>query len=223
MVGWSTMTATKLFEYGLTQSQHDASVFYSTERQLFCAIHVDDITATGPDKELAEFETFLRSKFELSSSGTIKDLLGMEVEYNRDKGYLSLDQTAKVEALLGDMAHHLEGRSGKRSPVNVDLRLVSPEADKLAQEREALEKKFGKSWERDAMPYRSVLGSVQHIMVSTRPEPSFAISYLSRFMSCFVSEHWNEAVRLLQYLKGNRTRKLVISRDKLKSLTLSAG
>jgi hypothetical protein len=37
-----------------------------------------------------------------------------------------------------------------------------------------------------------------------------------------VSEHWNEAVRLLQYLKGNRTRKLVISRDKLKSLTLSA-
>jgi len=37
-----------------------------------------------------------------------------------------------------------------------------------------------------------------------------------------VSEHWNEAVRLLQYLKGNRTRRLVISRDKLKSLTLSA-
>jgi len=94
---WSKLLHSSLFEYGLSQSQHDASVFFSKERQLFCAIHVDDITVTGPDDRLDDFERFLRSKFELSSGGTISDLLGMEVKYSRTSGHLELHQTKKVK------------------------------------------------------------------------------------------------------------------------------
>jgi len=120
------------------------------------------------------------------------------------------------------MGQHLEGRPCKRTPTNVDLRLVSPDPDQLADARADLIREHGSNWEQRRMPYRSVLGSVQHLMVSTRPELSFAVSYLSRFMSCFLREHWVEALRTMQYLKLYPDRKFVISRDKLPDLTLSA-
>ncbi|XP_031262136.1 secreted RxLR effector protein 161-like [Pistacia vera] len=50
------------------------------------------------------------------------------------------------------------------------------------------------------IPYSSAIGSVMYSMISTRPDLSFAISLLSRFMSNPGIEHWVALKWTLRYI-----------------------
>jgi len=50
-------------------------------------------------------------------------------------------------------------------------------------------------------PYRELVGSLMYISTGTRPDISFAVSNLSRFLSNPGQRHWNQALRVLQYLR----------------------
>ncbi|CAB0004503.1 unnamed protein product, partial [Nesidiocoris tenuis] len=52
------------------------------------------------------------------------------------------------------------------------------------------------------LPYQNLIGCLMYLSVATRPDISFAVSYLSQFNSCYNSQHWNAAKRVLRYLKG---------------------
>ncbi|XP_031259821.1 secreted RxLR effector protein 161-like [Pistacia vera] len=52
----------------------------------------------------------------------------------------------------------------------------------------------------DNIPYSSAIGSVMYSMISTRPDLSFAISLLSRFMSNPGIEHWVALKWTLRYI-----------------------
>ncbi|XP_031251064.1 secreted RxLR effector protein 161-like [Pistacia vera] len=52
------------------------------------------------------------------------------------------------------------------------------------------------------IPYANVIGSVMYVMISTRPDISFAIS-LSRFMSNPGFEHWLALKWLLRYINSS--------------------
>jgi len=211
-----------LREYGLEQSSHDASLFFSIKRKLYVAQHVDDLTITGPDAELDAFTTFLKKKFDLSTEDSITNILGMDVDFNREIGLLRLNQHAKVKDLLKSMDKYLVGLRGKNIPVRADKRLQKPSQEELQCVRDQLERDHGKHWEKNVMPFRSIVGSVLYLSTMTRPDLTFAMSYLTRFMSCFTSEHFAEAVRVLQYLLYKPKVELEISREKLKNFTLTA-
>ncbi|KRZ72506.1 Retrovirus-related Pol polyprotein from transposon TNT 1-94, partial [Trichinella sp. T8] len=51
------------------------------------------------------------------------------------------------------------------------------------------------------MPYRSLVGSLMYLSVSTRPDIAFAVSLLSQFNENYGSQHWTGAKRVLRYLK----------------------
>ncbi|CAM8982760.1 unnamed protein product [Rhodiola kirilowii] len=53
-----------------------------------------------------------------------------------------------------------------------------------------------------AVPYDVVVGSVMSAMLCTRPDLAFAVSVLSRFMSCPGEKHWEGMKYLLKYLAG---------------------
>ncbi|XP_031279413.1 secreted RxLR effector protein 161-like [Pistacia vera] len=52
------------------------------------------------------------------------------------------------------------------------------------------------------IPYSSAIGSVMYSMISTRPDLSFAISLLRRFMSNPGIEHWVTLKWLLRYINS---------------------
>lgn len=49
----------------------------------------------------------------------------------------------------------------------------------------------------DNLPYRELVGSLTYLAVSTRPDISFAVSYLGQFNNCYGKEHWAAAKRVL--------------------------
>ena len=58
-----------------------------------------------------------------------------------------------------------------------------------------------KGEEVNPLPFRSLIGSLRYL-VHTRPDITYNVSYLSRFMLKPTSEHINAAKRVLRYIKG---------------------
>jgi len=56
----------------------------------------------------------------------------------------------------------------------------------------------------DKKLYQQLIGSLGWIAIGTRPEISFAISYLGRFAVNPSQQHWVCAKRVLRYLAGTR-------------------
>jgi hypothetical protein len=52
------------------------------------------------------------------------------------------------------------------------------------------------------VPYKSLIGSLLYASVSTRPDITTVVSQLSRYMSDPSQSHWEQAKRVLRYLKG---------------------
>ncbi|XP_031283358.1 secreted RxLR effector protein 161-like [Pistacia vera] len=54
----------------------------------------------------------------------------------------------------------------------------------------------------ESVPYANAVGSVMYAMISTRPDLSFAISMLSRFMSNPGAEHWTTLKWVIKYINS---------------------
>lgn len=54
------------------------------------------------------------------------------------------------------------------------------------------------------VPYQQLIGSIMYLAVCTRPDISYAVSYLSQFNNQHLKEHWLKAKRVLKYLKGTK-------------------
>jgi hypothetical protein len=55
---------------------------------------------------------------------------------------------------------------------------------------------------RDQLRYSQIVGSLMYLASATRPDVSFAVSKLSRFVSNLEDIHWSALERVLRYLKG---------------------
>ena len=66
--------------------------------------------------------------------------------------------------------------------------------------------------EMEGIPYSQVVGSIMFSMVSIRPDLSFAISVLSKFMSNLGRGYWLAMKWPLKYIKGTTKLGLVYSK-----------
>jgi hypothetical protein len=55
---------------------------------------------------------------------------------------------------------------------------------------------------RDQWRYSQIIGSLMYLASATRPDISFAMSKLSRFVSNPEDDHWCALERVMPYLKG---------------------
>lgn len=51
------------------------------------------------------------------------------------------------------------------------------------------------------IPYRELIGSLMYIMLGSRPDLCYCITYFSQFQNCFTQEHWIYLKNVLRYLK----------------------
>lgn len=62
------------------------------------------------------------------------------------------------------------------------------------------------------VPYREAVGKLQYISQGTRPDVTFAVNSVSRYLNNLGREHWLAVKRIFRYLKGTSGMKLEFNR-----------
>ncbi|XP_055843722.1 uncharacterized protein LOC129910383 [Episyrphus balteatus] len=57
-------------------------------------------------------------------------------------------------------------------------------------------------------PYRELLGSIMYIMLCSRPDICYAVSFMGRYQQNPSEVHWQHLKRIVRYLQGTKSLKL---------------
>lgn len=68
------------------------------------------------------------------------------------------------------------------------------------------------------VPYREFIGSLQYAANVTRPDITFIVNVLSRYLNDSDKEHWNAAKQVLRYLQGTVSNGIVYDDRKSSSV-----
>ncbi|XP_034217357.1 uncharacterized mitochondrial protein AtMg00810-like [Prunus dulcis] len=181
---WFAKFTNALQDAGFVQSLADYSLFtrYHDNSFTIILIYVDDIVITENDpKAIQSLKDFLHARFRIKDLGNLKIFLGIEVA--RSKKGIFISQRKYALDILDDAG--LLGARPYSFPMEQTLRLNPTDGKPL----------------QDPTRYRRLVGRLIYLTV-TRPDLSFTVHVLSRFMHEPHQPHLDAALRVLRYLKG---------------------
>ena len=124
----------------------------------------------------------LKEYVELKNLGADKQLLGMELNYEKEK--LIVSQKNYIKRLLN--VYGMNDCNAVSSPIDANQKLNEDNGSPMSDEKS----------------YQELLGRLMYLSVSTRPDISFALSCLSQFSKNPRIMHMNALKRVFRYLKG---------------------
>ena len=202
---WNKYLADKLInEVGFTQSKIDECLFY--RGTTLYALYTDDSIIAGPN--LDEINQVIKdiklAKLDVTEEGTLEDFLGVNIDRKND-GSIHLTQPHLIEQILKDLK--LDGPEVKtKSTPTPSTKLISHHSSS-----EAFDESFH---------YRSVIGKLNFLEKSTRPDISYTTHQCARFTDSPRKEHGNAIRWLGRYLKGTKNKGLIIRADPSKDLQM---
>ena len=189
---WNKLLDNTLKKLGFNQCDKDTCVYLYKSGSIFAilAVHVDDMPIVSNSKpKLAEIKHDLAQHFKVKDLGEVNFLLGIEVSCDRQAQTVEISQRAYIEQLLERF--NLQDIKPATTPLS-GIRLTQDDCPTTDEEKEDMIN----------VPYASLVGALMYAAIGTRPDIAFAVGALSRFLSNPGRCHWNEAKRVLSYLKG---------------------
>lgn len=205
---WNAKLDNTLRELGFTRcsSEHGMYTKGGATSRVVVGVYVDDLIITGARAaDVDSFKEQMRRMFKMSDLGLLSFYLGLEVKQAGDA--ITLGQAAYARKLLEKAG--MAGCNPCHTPMEVRLRLSAKSS----------------APDVDATMYRSLVGSLRYL-VHTRPDLTFAMGYVSRFMEKPKQDHYAAVKQILRYIAGTinygiRYPKLGCSNDKLTGYTLT--
>jgi hypothetical protein len=176
------------------ESDYGTYVFGYGDDQVLIAIYVDDILILGRHlHRIKIIKNHLSEKFDMVDFGEAEDILGLEINRDRENGTLTLTQTAYIT----DIVHKFNLQDSKPTPLPMECRSRLSAAD-CPSTPEAMA-------DMELCPYREAVGSLMYLMTSTRPDIAAPVGFLSRYLCNPGRLHWEAAKRVLKYVYSTRT------------------
>ncbi|PIL23016.1 hypothetical protein GSI_14323 [Ganoderma sinense ZZ0214-1] len=182
----------------------DQAVFYHVEGTdlIIIVVHVDDLTIVASCVALVvRVKAKLREAFEISDEGEIHWILGFAVIRDRSARTLSLSQTAYIDAIIRRFG--LDDAKPLSTPMDPHVQLSAEQSPKTMAEVAGMRN----------VPYREAVGSLQYASLGTRPDITYAVSVLSRFLENPGRAHWEACKRVFRYLAGTKSLRLTYGRE----------
>jgi hypothetical protein len=160
------------------------------EEVLRACLHVDDflVSVSSPTIK-AEFEKRLAAYFgegRATGGEAVSYHLGMRIERDRAKKTIKISQGGFVRKLLEKFGVQ-EGVKVKGTPLQGGVRMArAPTGSEPVNQNE----------------YLQLVGSLQWLSISSRPDVTFAAGMLGRYSQCPTDDHWKQAMWCLHYLAG---------------------
>ncbi|XP_071695605.1 uncharacterized mitochondrial protein AtMg00810-like [Rutidosis leptorrhynchoides] len=180
------------------RSISDYSLFVKKTKDVFLAllVYVDDIVVTGnDDKEIENFKMFLKTKFQIKDLGELKYFLGIEVL--KIDGGVCFSQRKYCLELINEYglleSKPVSAPLESNVKINASASVSDPELNNITE-------------------YQKIVGKLIYL-TTTRPDISFSVQCLSRYMHAPLQSHFKIAVRILRYLKGSPGKGVVITKS----------
>ena len=165
------------------------------------------LALSDPDKkhQLDKFVKRVQRTFSVHVLGEPTKFLGMEISYLRQQGVCCVSQCAYIEKLASVFLRDWDSTSF--SPPTTPMEAHVYDKLQLAHEEPNFEG-----------PYRSIVGGLLFLFVSTRVDIGFALSILSQHLYNPKPMHFMLAKRVLQSLLGTKTHGLILGGKFIPSL-----
>jgi hypothetical protein len=165
---------------GFKRSLYDSCVYikFVDGSPIYLLLYVDDMLIAVKSKiDIANLKAQLSSVFEMKDLGAAKKILGMEITRDRKSALLFLSQHGYIQKVLRRFNMH--DSKPVSTPIAPHFKLSSSQSPSTDSDFEYMSK----------VPYSSVVGSLMYAMVCSRPDLSYAMSLVSRYMVNHGKEH----------------------------------
>ena len=183
---WNKRIDSFLFELGFVKCSVEHGVYVKVKNRgqslVIICLYVDDLLVTGSDlRDIEDVKEILKSEFEMTDLGALSYFLGMEFKHTA-KGIV-MHQQKYVKDLLKKF--NMVSCHSVNTPAEPNVKL------KKDDEGEAV----------DGTQFKQIVGSLR-FLCNSRPDISFGVGLVSRFMGNPKKLHMVAAKRILRYLAG---------------------
>jgi hypothetical protein len=180
---WNSYLVTKLWEINFKQSLIDDCVFYRDN--VIFIVYVDDGIFLGPlDQQLGDIiNELLNLKLSIEDQGHPADYVGVNIKKLKNS-IIELTQRALIDSIISDVA--LGDSKVKAVPAKVS-KILHAHLDKPS-----FSLNFG---------YRLVIGKLNYLTQTTRPDIVHANHQLAKYSSDPREPHGKAVLYLIRYLK----------------------
>lgn len=152
---------------------------------MIVSLYVDDLIITGSNaKDIEDFKKSMMREFEMTDLGLLHFFLGMEIKQNN--GGIFLSQQKYARNLMKKF--RMEDAKSVNTPVALGTKLSKNDDSKNI----------------DPTLFMSLVGNLMYL-TTTRPDITYGVSLISRFMECPKRSHWDAGKRILRYIRGTLT------------------
>lgn len=191
---WNLHLSSILSKFGFTSFACEPCMFANKDRTIIIGAYVDDLLVAAERPQIIEkLVKRISSKLNITYKGRVKNFLGINFEFGQDR--LTLDQSSHIQRLLE--AQKLLDCKGVNSPIAPGTIVDPVEDDEFT----------------NITSYQSIVGSLLHIANFTRPDISYVVGQLCRFMSAPRVKHYELARRVLKYLKQTKDARLIYKQN----------
>ena len=192
---WNKFMDQGMREIAFKPSQFDPCLYYPGS--VVFLVYIDDCIVFGPsDQSIDQVVIDLRAcsrQFTVDDQGDVGDFLGIQVQ-KQDDGSILLTQPQLIDSIIKDL--HLQTSSnGKKTP-SVTTSLPHKDADAPEMTPD--------------FHYRSVIGKLNFLEKSTRPDISISVHQCARFSENPKRSHAEAVKRIGRYILSSRDKGLII-------------
>jgi transposase InsO family protein len=194
---------TAITAVGLTRSKVDYSLYFAANN-IYLVIWVDDLFFFFPSSQTSTAKLMwagLQERLDLADWSDIDDCLGCKVQRDRPTHTLTLTQTDAINELVAKVG--LSNANPVDTPCVTGFVFTKADCPQTEEERMPLIERQKK--------FRSELMSCIYFSNWSRPDITFTISKLAKFMHNPGPKHEAALKRLLRYLAGTSSRGLTYS------------
>lgn len=187
--------------YGFQQSAIDPCIFF--HEGIILIFWVDDCLIFSTKKELAdEVISDLHAKFTLTKEEDVSAYIGVQLSINEDNT-VSLTQPFLIQRIIDSLGDAITEANIKSTPA-VYKEILHKDEDGPEQKQ---------SWN-----YRSLIGMLNYLVASTRPDILCAVHQCARFSANPKLSHERALKRIVRYLKGTNDKGIILKPDLTKGI-----
>jgi Reverse transcriptase (RNA-dependent DNA polymerase) len=181
---WYVKLSSYLLSYDFKISNTDHSLFFKISNGIIIivSVYIDDIIITDNNmEEIKKVKAQLRENFDIKVLELLKYFLGIEIAQSPKRIFIS--QRKYTLDLLREIGKL--GCKPTSTPIDSKIKLNTEDDEQLE----------------DISQFQRLVGKLIYLTV-TRPDISFSISQISKFMHAPRTPHLEAINRILRYLKG---------------------